>query len=162
MQYYKPSNPDTTSAPPNTKVSKTACLSLALVFSDILPSHRVSSNPNSSERVSKDVRRQRLYDSRLLQAYTSYVKRLSSDEAPHANKALCRLMRSAQGFNLSTAVTREVAGRAFRPRADQALARSLGEMFGEDKGFDATLVALGHIKGAFLKVREGLVEPKKK
>ena len=146
LSYYKP-----VPGEPADKSSRTACLSLAVVFSDILPSHRIVEH-SSQERVSKEVRKQRLYENRLLQAYTSYVKRLCGDQGRHAAKALCKLMSAARMFNLSTAVTKEVAARAFKPGADTALSDALRVLFEADVTFDTTLTALGHVRGIFLKL----------
>ena len=77
---------------------------------------------------------------------------MSSDSSKHACKALCKLMSTSQSFNLSTSITKEVSLRAFKPGADPKLIEGLEKMFEKDKTFDATLVALGQVKGAFLKL----------
>ncbi|GMI04998.1 hypothetical protein TrVE_jg8182 [Triparma verrucosa] len=98
VSYYT----DNIEAKPNTKeseIASRACLSLSLIFTDILPSHRLQLH-SSTEKVSKDVRKQRLHENRPLTTCTQYVKCLISDSNPYATKSLCKLMLGAQDFNL--------------------------------------------------------------
>ncbi|XP_006300395.2 nucleolar complex protein 3 homolog [Capsella rubella] len=106
----------------NTKIVKLGLLSLLAVFKDIIPGYRIRlpTEKENEMKVSKEVKKTRLYESNLLKAYKAYLQKLIILEKlpvynQIATRCICTLLDAVPHFNYRDNLLIAVVGNISSP-----------------------------------------------
>ncbi|KAJ4325377.1 hypothetical protein N0V94_000719 [Neodidymelliopsis sp. IMI 364377] len=141
----------------NNTVKKLALATSVTIFKDLIPGYRIRpmSEEAMGEKVSKEVKKLRQFEQKLVSGYETYVKQLaalckssgSSDEqkaglATVAVSCACNLLTAVPHFNFRGELLKIVVGKLSTRRVDADFARcreALEKLFEEDEDGNVSL-----------------------
>ncbi|GMI36703.1 hypothetical protein TrRE_jg11008 [Triparma retinervis] len=119
-----------------------AMKSLTLLYCDILPSYRLRQH-SSNEQVKKEERKTRVFENRLLSAFTAFVGLLRRDPSRCSTRCLVELVRAKEGGNFYGQMVQTLVRRSVGH--GEIVAGGLGEIVERDRRWQASSVIIGEV-----------------
>ena len=119
-----------------------AMKSLTLVYSDILPSYRLRTHPGDT-KVSKEERKLRVFENRLLAAFSHFSSVLMKDASAVSTKCMLELLKTKEGCNFYGQMLSCLVKRL--RKHGSIVAKGLGDIVEADKRWQASSMIVGEV-----------------
>lgn len=116
--------------------------SLTLLYCDILPSYRLRQH-SSTEQVKKDEHKTRVFENRLLSAFTAFVGKLRREGGKCSTRCLLEIVKAKEGCNFYQQIVQTLVRRSVTQAA--IVAGGLGGIVEKDRRWQASSIIIGEV-----------------